>query len=127
MRRAAPSPAPEPKLTLDDFFPQLDPASVDFLFMMRRIQAFGMPKREVRWPTIAETPADACDGEIRAIAREYSVPASALFAIATESGHRSRFWVENDAFFLMQRLEKGEALDVILSPAVLARMADLEG
>ncbi|MFG1433196.1 hypothetical protein V5F69_19355 [Xanthobacter sp. V2C-4] len=127
MRRAAPSPAPEPKLTLDDFFPQPDPASADFFFMARRITAFGEPKVEVRWPTIAETHADACDGEIRAIAHQYSVPAAALFAMATESSHRSRDSVEGNAFFLMRRLKKGEALEAILSPAILARISELEG
>lgn len=121
------SPAPEPKLTLDDFFPRLDPASEDFLFLARRIQAFGEPRHEVRWPTYAETQADASDGEIRAIARQYSVPSAALFALAERDGARSRTAMEGRAYWLMQRLEKGEALDAILSPAVLARMSEMEG
>ncbi|WP_454917083.1 hypothetical protein [Xanthobacter sediminis] len=39
-----------------------DPDAEDFLFMARRIQAFGEPKVDVRWPTIGETSADASDG-----------------------------------------------------------------
>lgn len=128
MRRAsAPSPAPDPKPSLEDFFPPLDPEAEDFLFAMRRLQAFGTPKCEVRWPTIGETSADASDGEIRAVARQYSVPAAVLFALAEHEGRRSRDSLERNAFWLMQRLEGGETLEAILKPVVLARMGELEG
>lgn len=104
-----------------------DPDAEDIMFALRRIGAFGSPRVEVRWPTFAETQAEASDGEVRAIARQYSVPAAALFALAEKDGERSRNAVEGRAFWLMRHLERGEALETILSPAVLARMSEMEG
>ncbi|WP_454917084.1 hypothetical protein [Xanthobacter sediminis] len=55
------------------------------------------------------------------------MPAAVLFALAEHEGRRSRDSLERNAFWLMQHLEKGEALEAILKPVVLARMGELEG
>ena len=124
-RKSAPSPAPDLSAFARGFGAGPNPDAEDILFSIRRIQAFGMPKREVRWPTFAETQADAPDGEIRAVAHQYSVPAAALFALAETDGRRSRDTVEANAFRLKRHLDAGKSLSEALAPHVLARAEEI--
>ncbi|MDQ0506417.1 hypothetical protein [Xanthobacter agilis] len=125
MRTPAPSPAPDLPAFARDLVSGPDPEAMDAIFMFRRIQTFGEPKRDVRWPTYGETRADASDGEIRGIALQYSVPAIALLALATLEGRRSRDHVEDNAARLKGRLEAGAALADVLEAPVLDHMTQM--
>ncbi len=99
------SPSAELAAVAAAFFASPDPDEVDLVFMFRRIQAFGSPKQDVRWPTFRETSVDASDGEIRAIAFQYGVSAAALLAMAMRDGVRTRAHVEENAFRLRAQIE----------------------